>query len=55
MQVDPAKSAGSFEYKGTTYDFCSTRCLEKFKNAPDSFVTRAAPKPVLRKNTSLLA
>ena len=42
MQVDPAKSAGSFEYKGTTYYFCGVRCLEKFKKDPESFVTRAA-------------
>ncbi len=52
MQVDPAKSAGSFEYKGTTYDFCSTRCLEKFKIGPDSFVTRAAPKPAAAKSSA---
>src|SRR5260370_3747254 len=45
MEVDPATSAGSFEYKGTSFHFCSVRCLEKFKNAPDSFVTRRAPKP----------
>jgi YHS domain-containing protein len=45
MQVDPAKSAGSFEYKGTTYHFCGIRCLEKFKNDPESFLSRAAVKP----------
>jgi Cu+-exporting ATPase len=44
MQVDPAKSAGSFEYKDATYHFCSTRCLEKFRNDPESFVTTEAPK-----------
>ncbi len=43
MQVDPAKSAGSFEYKGTTYHFCGVRCLEKFKNDPDTYLNRAAP------------
>ncbi len=45
MEVDPANSAGSFEYKGTTYHFCSIRCRDKFKNDPDSFVTRATPHP----------
>ena len=40
MEVDPATSAGSFEYDGATYHFCSVRCLDKFKNDPDSFVTR---------------
>jgi Cu+-exporting ATPase len=44
MQVDPATSAGSFEYKGATHHFCSIRCLEKFKSDPDSFINRAAPK-----------
>ena len=44
MQVDPANSAGSFEYKGATYYFCGIRCLEKFKSDPGSFVTREAPK-----------
>ncbi len=45
MEVDPATSAGSFEYKGTTYHFCSIRCRDKFKNDPDSFVARATPLP----------
>ena len=44
MTVDPATSAGSFEYKGATHHFCSIRCLEKFRSDPDSFINRAAPK-----------
>src|ERR1700682_1208101 len=44
MEVDPATSTRSFDYKGASYHFCSVRCLEKFKNDPDSFVTRPAPK-----------
>jgi Cu+-exporting ATPase len=51
MQVDPAESAGSFEYKGATYHFCGLRCLDKFKNDPDSFLTRAAPKPAAAKSS----
>jgi Cu+-exporting ATPase len=51
MQVDPARSAGSFEYKGATYYFCSVRCLEKFKNDPESFLTRAAPQPAEAKGS----
>ena len=43
-QVDPAKSAGSFKYKGVTHNFCSTHCLEKIKREPDSFVTLATPQ-----------
>ena len=53
MQVDPAKSAGSFEYKGTKYHFCSVRCLDKFKTDPDSFLNRAAPKPAAAKGSVL--
>ena len=45
MQVDPASSAGSFEYKGTTYHFCGVRCLDRFKSNPESFLNRAEPKP----------
>jgi P-type Cu+ transporter len=44
MQVDPASSAGSFEYKGTTYHFCGVRCLDRFKSNPESFLSRAEPK-----------
>jgi Cu+-exporting ATPase len=44
MQVDPATSKGSFDYKGTTYHFCSLRCLEKFKNDPDGVLARGVPK-----------
>jgi Cu+-exporting ATPase len=44
MQVDPAKSKGSFDYKGTTYHFCGVRCLEKFKNDPDGVLARGIPK-----------
>jgi Cu+-exporting ATPase len=52
MQVDPAKSAGSLEYKGTTYHFCGVRCLEKFKNDPDSFLNRETPKPSAAKGSA---
>src|SRR5574338_999954 len=31
MTVDPAKAAGSFEYEGKTYYFCSTHCLHRFR------------------------
>ena len=44
MKVDPAKSAGSFDYQGVTYHFCGLRCLERFKSDPDKFLTHAEPK-----------
>ncbi len=38
MAVDPKSAAGSFEYRGTTYYFCSVGCLEDFKEDPASYV-----------------
>jgi YHS domain-containing protein len=39
MQVDPAKAAGSSEYNGRTYYFCSTECKSKFDADPARFAT----------------
>jgi Cu+-exporting ATPase len=44
MTVNPESAAGSHEYDGTTYYFCSTHCLNKFKTDPESFL-RPSPKP----------
>ena len=38
MQVDPAKAAGSSEYQGKTYYFCSKPCKAKFDANPGQFV-----------------
>lgn len=38
MEVDPDTAAASWEHKGTTYHFCSTGCLEDFKEDPDSYL-----------------
>jgi len=38
MMVDPAKSAGQFEYRGTLYYFCNPSCLARFKAAPEKFL-----------------
>ena len=50
MRVDPATSKRFLEYKGTTYYFCSARCLERFTNDPESFLAKkkveAAPAKV---------
>ena len=58
MTVDPNNAAGSFEYQGKTYYFCSTHCLHRFRENPESFlnkvpqqiigITRKSPKPVAR-------
>ena len=45
MQVDPAKAAGSYEYQGHRYYFCSRGCLAKFQADPVRFLTPAAGAP----------
>ncbi len=40
MTVNPAKAAGSFEYRGDTYFFCSVHCLEKFRKAPSEVLNK---------------
>ena len=34
MQVDPAKAAGTSEYQGKTYYFCSKNCKAQFDANP---------------------
>ena len=47
MTVDPDRAAGSFEYKGQTYYFCSTHCLHRFRENPESFLNKTtAPQPI---------
>ena len=42
MTVQPASAAGSFDHKGETYYFCSTHCLEKFREDPERFLNQSA-------------
>ncbi len=44
MTVDPATAAGSHEYQGQTYYFCSAHCLHKFQADPE-VVLHPAPTP----------
>ena len=37
MAVDPAKAAGSSQYNGKTYYFCSKGCKAKFDANPTQF------------------
>ena len=47
MTVDPDRAAGSFEYKGQIYYFCSTHCLHRFRENPESFLNKTAvPQPI---------
>src|SRR5215218_734590 len=46
MTVDPEHAAGSFEYQRNTYYFCSTHCVHRFRENPESFLTKSAPQPI---------
>ena len=45
MEVDPSAPAATLLHEGTTYLFCSTHCLDKFKASPDSFTGAGITKP----------
>ncbi|HEU4873219.1 MAG TPA: heavy metal translocating P-type ATPase [Pyrinomonadaceae bacterium] len=42
MTVNPESAAGSFDYHGQTYYFCSTHCLHRFQQNPESFLNKPA-------------
>ncbi|HKY27623.1 MAG TPA: heavy metal translocating P-type ATPase [Pyrinomonadaceae bacterium] len=43
MTVEPQNAAGSFEYEGKTYCFCSTHCLHRFSKNPEEFLQASPP------------
>ena len=53
MTVDPAKAAGHYDHKGTTYYFCGTSCLERFRADPERALSKkpltAVTMPTSRK------
>lgn len=44
MEVDTATAAGSSEYQGTTYYFCSMGCKHQFDKAPEQYVDAQEPQ-----------
>ncbi len=46
MKVDPDNAAGSFEYQAKTYYFCSTHCLHRFRENPESFLNPVPQAPI---------
>jgi Cu+-exporting ATPase len=47
MTVDPNRAAGSHEYQGKTYYFCSTHCVHRFREDPERFLQKTeSPAPV---------
>ncbi len=51
MTVDPAKAAGSTEYNGETYYFCSKGCLAKFEADPERYL-QSGPQGMPRHESS---
>lgn len=39
MNIMPAEAAGSYDFEGATYYFCSATCLERFRVNPQQFLT----------------
>ena len=39
MDIDPSTAAGSEEFEGQTYYFCSTSCLERFRAEPQKYAS----------------
>lgn len=40
MEIDPATAAGTSEYKGQTYYFCSAGCKKSFDKQPEKYVSQ---------------
>jgi Cu+-exporting ATPase len=49
MDVTPEKAAGKTPYQGKTYYFCSTKCLEKFKQEPEKYLGNSRTKKMKTK------
>lgn len=43
MSVDPADCAGSVDYEGKLYYFCSRHCVQKFQADPKRYLVPASP------------
>ena len=46
MTVDPARAAGQYDYKDTTYYFCALSCLERFRADPERAFTKKSPNVI---------
>jgi Cu+-exporting ATPase len=38
MELEKEKSAGSYDYKGKTYHFCSEECRDQFSKNPGDYI-----------------
>ncbi len=48
MTVEPSEAAGSVEYGGATWFFCSRSCQAKFRSNPDSYIPSRRKEPAGR-------
>jgi P-type Cu+ transporter len=48
MDVDQREAAGSHDYGGKTYVFCSSHCLEKFRAAPEKYLLPHSATPAVQ-------
>lgn len=42
MDIDPATAAGTSEYNGQTYYFCSLGCKKAFDKEPEKYANKPA-------------
>jgi Cu+-exporting ATPase len=45
MDIDPSTAAGTSEYKGQTYYFCSLGCKKSFDTNPEKYLGKTAEHP----------
>src|SRR4051812_23196002 len=50
MDVDTATAAGSSEYKGQTYYFCSPGCVKRFNADPEKYLSPKSAAAQTRKS-----
>src|SRR5687768_4520051 len=59
MTVNPKSAAGTYEYNGQSYYFCSTHCLNKFREDPEQFLKKStettSPPVVIQRETKSAA
>ena len=53
MSVSPGGAAGSYDYQGETYYFCSLGCAEKFRANPGRYLKPNKPAPFAAAATTL--
>ena len=39
MEVNPEDAAAAWQHAGTTYYLCSVRCMERFREDPERFLS----------------